>query len=111
MKGEIKEGFPIAKCAEAWTKHRRYTRLTWGLLFGWIPYGVLAFSISELLHIRGLVILAIVPYVLALIIVSNLASRFRCPRCGSFFYAWGPFGGPQWFRKEISQLWAPEVAM
>jgi hypothetical protein len=79
-------------CAEAWTKRGRYTRLTWRLFLGWIPYGVLAFTLSELLNIPGLVILAIVPYVLALIIVSNLASRFRCPRRGSLFYAWNPFG-------------------
>jgi hypothetical protein len=93
MRGEIREGFPIEDCAGAWAGHRRYTHVTWALFFCWIPYGALVFEVfQELLHLPNFVIPVIVPYVLALIIVSNLVSRFRCPRCGSRFYAWGPFG-------------------
>jgi hypothetical protein len=93
MRGEIRHGYPIANCTEVWAKHRLYTRLTWALFIGWIPYGALVIEVFYvLLRQSSFVIPAIVPYALALIIVSNIVSMFRCPRCGSRFYAWGPFG-------------------
>ena len=93
MRGKVRDGFPIEDCAGAWAKHRRYMRLTWVIFVGWIPYGALVIEVFQvLLHLPTFVIPAIVPYVLALILLSNLVSMFRCPRCGSRFYVWGPFG-------------------
>lgn len=94
MRGEVREGYPIANCSEVWAKHRRYTRLSWGLFLGWIPYGGLIGGIFlAWLHLpSSFAFAAVVPYVLALITVSQIVSMFRCPRCGSRFYAWGPFG-------------------
>lgn len=87
-------GYPIADCAEAWSKHRRYSRLTLGLFLGWIPYcGLVGGVLVVWLHLRStFVFAAVVPYVLILIGVSEVVAAFRCPRCGSQFYTWGPFG-------------------
>jgi len=97
--GKVREGYPLPDCEAAWAKHRKWTRITWGLFLGWIPF---AFSVIELLEIQpkrfgvetpaAIVFTLFGGYVLSLIIISNIVSAFRCPRCGARFYAWGPWG-------------------
>ena len=92
MSGERRQGEPITNCAEAWKRHRRYWRVIWGLIAGWLPYGVIMGAIS-LLWPRlpfNFLFAATIPYFLALIVVSQIALLFRCPRCASHFYARGP---------------------
>jgi hypothetical protein len=89
----VRDGYPKHNCAEEWAKHRKLTRIVWGLFAGWIPYGFFVITSLNWLHLGiNLAFVAIIPYILALLIISNLASNFRCPRCGSRFYAWGPWG-------------------
>jgi hypothetical protein len=94
MRTRVRDGYPIANCAEAWAKHRLHNRMALGLWLGWIPYGSLLMLVLVVwLHLSpGFMVAAGVPYLVALVIVGNRASVFRCPRCGSRFYAWGPFG-------------------
>jgi hypothetical protein len=91
---KIRAGYPKQDCAEEWTKHRNHKRFVWALFIGWIPYGGLVVFILNLLHMRAafVFVAALVPYILALVVFTNMASIFRCPRCGSRFYAWGPRG-------------------
>jgi hypothetical protein len=46
MNGDIREGFPLQNCAEAWSKHRRYSRLILALFLSWIPFGILTTKVS-----------------------------------------------------------------
>jgi uncharacterized membrane protein (DUF485 family) len=90
----IREGYPKLNCAEEWKKHRIRTRIALGLFVGWLPYGFLVSFLLNWLHSRvdfafGA---AVIPYALALIVLSIVVSHFHCPRCGSRFYAWGPWG-------------------
>ena len=92
-RGDVREGYPKSNCLELWERHKRFTHTLWGLFPGWIPYGFLVIEALIVgLHLpMNSVFVAIVPYALALVIVENAVSSFRCPRCGSRFYAWGPF--------------------
>jgi hypothetical protein len=36
---KVRDGYPKQNCAEEWTKHRKRTRIVWGLFAGWLPYG------------------------------------------------------------------------
>ncbi len=91
---KMRAGYPKDNCAEEWTKHRKYKRIVWILFAGWIPYGCLVVFILSRLHTTAAAafVAALIPYILALVIFANLVSIFRCPKCGSRFYAWGPWG-------------------
>ena len=91
---KMRAGYPKDNCTEEWTKHRKYKRMVWILFAGWIPYGSLVVLIVSRLHTTaGFAFVALlIPYILALVIFANLVSIFRCPKCGSRFYAWGPWG-------------------
>jgi hypothetical protein len=91
---KVRDGYPKQNCAEEWTKHRKRTHIVWGLFAGWIPYGFfVGITVLNWLRLRpSFAFAAVVPYMLALVIFSNVVSAFRCPRCGSRFYAWGPWG-------------------
>jgi hypothetical protein len=92
MRNEVKEGYPLEDFAKAWASHRKYTWLAWGFFLGWIPFGVFVIGPLERLRWDWAVFPALGIYLIGLIISSNLASRFRCPRCGSRYYTWGPLG-------------------
>ena len=89
---KVRNGYPSHNCAAEWTKHRTRSHLFWGLLAGWIPYGILVVAVSNWLHSRSEIgfVVVLMPYLLALFVFANMVSVFRCPRCGSPFYAWGP---------------------
>jgi hypothetical protein len=90
---KVRDGFPKQNCAEEWAKHRKRTRVVWGLFAGWIPYVFFVIAVLNWLHVRTtFAFVALVPYILAFVIFGNVVSVFRCPRCGSRFYAWGPWG-------------------
>ena len=74
-----------------WAAHRRYSRLTLGLILGWIPFGA---SIGSIAHFQWVWIAfpLMGGYAVALIAFANLAASLRCPRCGSRFFAFGPIG-------------------
>jgi hypothetical protein len=90
---KVRDGYPKVNCAEEWTKHRQRTRIVWLLFAGWIPYGFLINIVLTWLHVPiNFAFVAVIPYLVAFVISSNVVSMFRCPRCGSRFYAWGPWG-------------------
>jgi hypothetical protein len=90
----VRDGYPKPNCAEEWAKHRKRTYIVWGLFAGWIPYGFLIMTLVSWLHssYAAAPFIAIVPYALALLLLSMVVSNFRYPRCGNRFYAWGPWG-------------------
>src|SRR5580704_1320405 len=90
---KMRAGYPKDNCTEEWTKHRKYKRMVWILFAGWIPYGSLVVLIVSRLHTTAgfVFVAALIPYILALVIFANLVSIFRCPKCGSRFYGWGPW--------------------
>lgn len=104
----VRVGYPLANCEKAWRRHRIVTRWCWGLFLGWLPYGVLVGFPSERViarwHLPGwLAFIPFVAYMLAFLVVGNVQARFRCPRCGSRFYAFGPFGlGHNGFARKCS---------
>jgi hypothetical protein len=94
MTYRIRDGFPKTNCAELWAKHRKLNRIGWSLFAGWIPYGIVIIQVfSRWLHAKDwLVFGALGLYAIGWVAVMNFVSAFRCPRCGSRFYAWGPWG-------------------
>ena len=93
---KVRDGYPRADCAAAWEGHRRMKLLVLVMFAGWIPFGLTAMLLFHGLHLDSasdwIFPVVFVPYMLALLIVANVAAHFRCPQCGSRFYAWGPFG-------------------
>ncbi|HXE09730.1 MAG TPA: hypothetical protein VN612_17630 [Acidobacteriaceae bacterium] len=92
---KVREGYPRVDCTEAWAKHCRLNRISWIMFAAWIPYGMvggLAFYKFFPNANSNLVFVWVIPYVITLIVVGNMVSRFRCPKCGYRFYAFGPFG-------------------
>ena len=90
---KVRAGYPKSTCADEWAKHRKLQRLFWILFAAWIPYGALVGLPLAALHIRvEWAFAAVIPYMLVWLILGNVAAAFRCPRCGSRFYAWGPWG-------------------
>jgi len=91
----VREGYPRSDCAEAWATHRKTTQVLWGLIAGWIPfYLVIAETSARFLPKSNFkyAFIAAAAYIAGLVVVGNMVNLFRCPRCGSRFYAWGPFG-------------------
>lgn len=94
---KVRDGYPLANCAAAWSRHRTITRWCWGLLLGWVPFCILVFEafqpILKRLHApEWFAFLPFAAFVLAIIVLGNIQGTFRCPQCGSRFYAFGPWG-------------------
>jgi hypothetical protein len=90
---QVVNGYPKQNCSEEWAKHRKLKIAFWGLFAGWIPCGFLVITATNWLKFPNYALAAIVvPYALAWIVLHIIVSNFRCPRCGSRFYAWGPWG-------------------
>jgi hypothetical protein len=61
----------------------------------WIPYGILIMTtLGKFERTLGpLMFVLLIGYMVTLVVLSNMVwVRFRCPRCGSRFTAWGPWG-------------------
>jgi hypothetical protein len=82
-----KPGYPKPDMELEWQKHKRLTRINWGLFFGWIPFGAFVMSFFQRL---GFILLG--AYAITLVVIANIAGNFHCPRCGYRFYAMGPWG-------------------
>ena len=74
----IREGYPNPDCSAAWTKHRKQTRIVWGLFAGWIPYGFSVITLLNWLHCSfdAAFGIAIVPYALVLLVLSMVGRIF-----------------------------------
>jgi hypothetical protein len=92
MRNEVRDGFPLEDFAEAWNGHRKRKQLMWALFLGWLPFGAFVIGGLERWGLNWAVFPAFGLYFIALMVASNKASNFRCPRCDSRFYAWGPWG-------------------
>jgi hypothetical protein len=63
------------------------------MLVGWIPYGFVVIKVCTWLRIFSPLIFVLLGfYIVGFLIVGNLASGFRCPRCGAGFCTFGPWG-------------------
>jgi hypothetical protein len=75
---KVRDGYPKVNCAEEWTKHRQRTRIVWLLFAGWIPYGFLINIVLTWLHVPiNFAFVAVIPYLVAFVISSNVVSMFR----------------------------------
>ena len=89
----VHPNFPQRTCLESWQRHRSRCRWSWGLLAGWIPFGMALIKTADALRLPTPIFIACGgAYIVALMGVSFSVNLFRCPRCGHRFYAWGPFG-------------------
>jgi hypothetical protein len=86
-------GYPLQTCAAAWEKHRKNQRILIALYAGLFPSfllaGCLIAGYPRIFHDFPYIM---VLYVACIWIASFRFSRFRCPRCGNRFDAFGPLG-------------------
>jgi hypothetical protein len=92
---KVRDGNPRTDCSAEWMGHRKIWRTFWTLLAGFFPINLAV----EWVYFRlfpesnfNFPFAAGVAYLAAIVVVANLTSFFRCPRCGFRFYASGPFG-------------------
>lgn len=78
--------------APAWREYRSLARLSWVLFLGYIPgVGLIwfligaSFGYSTIGDVARTVVL--ITWMVAALVVSNRAARFRCPRCGKKFFS------------------------
>jgi hypothetical protein len=75
------------KYVAQWTWYRRWTRAAWLMLLILIPYAGAARALCQYAFgDEDLVTWFIVPYMVGLLIISNVAISMRCPRCGRMFF-------------------------
>jgi predicted RNA-binding Zn-ribbon protein involved in translation (DUF1610 family) len=91
---KARAGYPAADCPNRWRNHRRWIRRTWALFAGWVPANLAVFYVLHKLSVPEGWWMFVTPvgYAIVMIVVANITSNFRCPRCGQRFYAWGPWG-------------------
>ncbi len=92
MRNEVREGYPVADFGAVWEKYRKYFWISIAMFVGWMPFGVVIIGGLERWNLNWAVFPAIAIYIVAMSAASIKASGLRCPRCGSRFFEWGPFG-------------------
>jgi hypothetical protein len=92
MRNELRGGYPVADFAAVWAKYRRWRWIKWGLFLGWVPFIVAFSDRMEHWHQEWAVFPVLAICLVTLIAASWITSRLRCPRCGSRFFEFGPFG-------------------